>query len=99
MQEDLFYTTVDTQLLDDEVIEARVGGIRACCGDHVGDFIEASSPFIYGFLAGIDRKPHAFLPEDVIQLFDSWGIWLVDKRMVDIANGSSSLDAGETIDG
>lgn len=99
MQQDLFDTGPDTQLFDDKVIEAWVGRIGACSGDYVGDVVDASSPFLYGFPAGIDGQAHALDTEEVIEGFDArWG-WLINERMVDIANGSSSFDAGEAVDG
>lgn len=99
MQQYFLDATADPQLLDDEVIEAGVGGVGACGGDQVGDVVHASSPFFDSLLAGIDRQPHALLPEDFIQFFNTWCVGLVDERMVDISDGCPSLDAGETIDG
>lgn len=81
------------------MIEAGVGGIGACCGHYVADIINASSPFSNGLVAGIDRQADAFLSKEVIQLLDAWCVGLVDKWVVDIANGSSGFNAGESVDG
>lgn len=54
MQQNLFDAGPDAQLLDDEVIEARIGRICTCSGNYVGDVADASSPFLYGFSASID---------------------------------------------
>lgn len=99
MKQYLFYATPDAQLLDDEVIEAWVSRVCASGRDYVGDIIEAPSPFSYGLFAGIDGQSYAFLSEKVVQLLDAWGIGLIDERMIDVANSSSSLDSGETVDG
>ncbi len=99
MQQDLFDAGPDAQLFNDEVIEARVGGIGACGGDYVGDVVDASTPFLDGFPAGLDGQWHAVETEEVIQLLDARWIGLIDERMVDIANGSAGFDAGEAVDG
>ena len=44
------------------------------------------------------RQSHAFFAEAVIELGDAGGSWLVNERMVDIADGGTSIDTGETID-
>lgn len=65
----------------------------------MGDMINASSPFTDGFFAGIDGESDAFLTKQSVQLLDTRGVGLIDEGMVDIANGGSSLDACETVDG
>lgn len=99
MKQYLLYAGLDAELLDDEVIEAGVGGIGARGGDYVGNVGHASSPFFDGLLAGIDRQSHALLPEYNIQFLDTWCIGVIDERMVDVSDGRSCLDACETVDG
>lgn len=99
MKQYLLYAGSDTELLDDEMIEARVGGVGARGGDYVGNIVHTSSPFFDGLLTGIDRQSHALLPEDIIQFLDTWCIGVIDEWMVDISDGCSSLDASETVDG
>ena len=65
----------------------------------MSDIVNATTPFLYCFGAGIDRQSHPLNPKEVVQLFDGRCVWLINERMVDIANGSSSLDAGEAVDG
>jgi len=80
------------------VIEARVGRVRASCRYDVRDLIHRPSPFGYGLFACVDGYLNTFLAKALIELGDGGRGWLINERMVDGADGSTSVDAGVTID-
>ena len=63
------------------------------------DFIFTSSPFCDCFLTCSDGKSYTFLTKVLIQFSDAGGVGLINERMVDSANCSTSIDTGEAIDG
>ena len=63
------------------------------------NFVHIPTPFIYGFLACFDRQTDAMLTEEVIELSDVRGSGLINERMINVAYGGPSVDAGVTING
>ena len=63
------------------------------------NFIDPPSPFCYGFSARIDRPANAFLKEIIIELSNAWCSGLINERMIDGADSSTSVDASVAIDG
>lgn len=63
------------------------------------DFIYTPSPFCNRFLTCSDGKSYAFLAKTLIQFSDTGGVGLINERMVDSANCSTSINTGKAIDG
>ena len=63
------------------------------------NIIHIPTPFFYGFLACLDGQADAFFTEKIIKLSDVGGSGLINERMINVADGGTSVDAGVAIDG